>query len=382
MNIAPATTFAIGCFHFGLKKIYPNGMNGSDYIKELQSSLRSIPNISNIEVSTFDDFEELTVSSTQKLSDLNGEDFFPYASEFLQIDFDIYIPKRLQDELRPGISENINTEKFRIHIEDSYHFPVTFIEPIEAGSKSSPSSSIFIIRKFLEQQFTEKNFEFIRFDFLGPSPFHADFYLMEDANEKLEKNDYDINGYYVNHISTKGYNAFDMRYKKNTHPSLEESKEALFLELSSEAGLFYSLVHDRILQTREWEKLEGLVDYLLETSKATGFKGVWNKVFTLSKQVQDIIILLSEFESNQIWASSIRKINCRQLINARRRSYLKAYIDEELDEFPDYPVRQIKDIIDLLENRRSKTVDNTIVVIAAVIGGIIGSLLTLLITST
>ena len=64
-------------------------------------------------------------------------------------------------------------------------------------------------------------------------------------------------------------------------------------------------------------------------------------------------------------------------MNGGKKPYLQNFIDEDLREFPDYPLGQIKDVIDLLERRRSKRIDNFVVLIAAVIGGIIGAMVVL-----
>jgi len=372
--------FAVGCFHFGLKKIYPSGMSGSDYVKELHSALGSISNINNIEIETLEKFEDLKIEPKDNLTSMSaGESFFPSPSLFLKIYFDLYIPERLQNELDDGASIDIGTEKFRVYIKDSYHFPVTFIELVEAKTDNLPSTAVMVIRKFLERHFAEKNFEFIQFDCLGPSPFHADFYISENSN--VEANNYDSNGFCVEHLPQRGYDTFNFYYPKSVFLSSEEAKEALFLELSSELGLFYRMVHQNLLQSNEWDDLKEGMNSLLENNKKTGIKGAWSKAFGLYKQVQDLIISLSEFESGRVWTSFFIKTGYQHLIHSGKTTYLKDFLDDELDEFPDYPTKQIRDIIDLLESRRSKTVDNAIVVLAAVIGGIIGAVVTLLITA-
>jgi hypothetical protein len=52
-----------------------------------------------------------------------------------------------------------------------------------------------------------------------------------------------------------------------------------------------------------------------------------------------------------------------------------------MENIPVYPTSQVREVITLLENRRSKTIDNFIVLISAVLGGIIGAILTLLVSS-
>ena len=115
--------FAIGCFHFGLKKPYPNGMSGVDYIQELRKSLESIPNISNIEIMGEETFEDLSIEANEIFTPFDqGQNFFPPRSLFYEIYFDIYIPERLQDELWTGASSDLNTEKFQVSVRDFFIF--------------------------------------------------------------------------------------------------------------------------------------------------------------------------------------------------------------------------------------------------------------------
>jgi hypothetical protein len=369
--------FALGCFHFGMKKIYPTVMLGSDYIRELRKILESIPNVSNIEIIASDDFENLKIDSLTSITD--GGSFFPPASFDLEIHFDIYIPERLQNELWKGASDDLSTEKFQIHIMDSYNFPVTIIELIDANSNCKPSIAVIVIREFLKQQFEEKKFEYIRFSFLGPSPFHADFFLHENNKHKSDI-DFDLNGFSIDYTPQPGYDTFTIFYTNSLYPNIKEAKEALFLELSDDAGSFYSIIQCNLLQINEWEKLEDLINILIEKSKLTRLKAIWYKAFYLYGQVQEIVIALSEFESSRIWSSFYIKKDYQQLLNIGKKPYLDKFLQEAMSEFPDYPVEQIKGIIDLLENRRSKTIDNFIIVVAALIGGIIGALITILVT--
>ncbi len=376
MNAYPVS-FAIGCFHFGLKKTYSNGMKRGEYLQELRKSLEDIPNINNIEIVADDYFESLSIEPGESFTPLDeGQTFFPPPSLFLEIHFDIYIPERLQNELYAGASTDINTEKFQVYIKDSYHFPVTFIELIDTKNDTAPSTAVIVVREFLVRQFAEKGSEYIRFDCLGPSPFHANFFLSEDEDKSDKGNSYDTKGFFVNYLPQRGYDTFDIHFSNNYFSSLQEAKKSLFRELSAEAGMFYRIVHQNVLQMEAWGKLEGLVNDLIKTTKLTGLKAIWFQTFRLYQQVQEVIFSLSEFESNRIWTSFFIKTGHQQLMSDGTKLYLQGQLDAEVSQFPDYPVSQIKDVVNLLESRRSKTIDNFVVLIAALIGGVIGAVIT------
>jgi hypothetical protein len=369
--------FAIGCFHFGLIKVHSGGMASEDYLEELNKSLESISNINNLDIYTTERFDSLSIGKDAEFTTLHeGDNFFPFQSVYPIISFDIYIPERLQDELYPHASSTLNTERFRVHIRNAYHFPVTFVELISAKNDSEPSMAVVVIREFLEQQFAEKNPEYIRFECLGPSPFHADFSLSK-GNDKT--NTFDSNGFSVNCLHKPGYDQFVIHYSSKHFSSLQDAKESLFAALSADAGAFYKIVHSGVLEIYEWGYLEEEVNGLIETNKLKGIKSLWFQAFRLSQQVQDVVFSLSGFESHRILESFARKKSYEELKKDGRNHYLMEALDDELSQIPDYPTNQIKDIIELLESRRSKRIDNLVVLTASIIGGIIGAVITMLV---
>jgi hypothetical protein len=374
--------FGVGCFHFGLKKINLPSMSGQDYVRELILAIESIPNVKKVDVIAPDEFKEETIEALESLTSLKeGNNFFPYPSCSLDIDFEIYIPTRLQNELSTDLYiSSLPTERFIVHIRDSYHFPVTFIELVNANKDCDPSGSIVIVREFLEKHFTEAKSDYIRFDFLGPSPFYANFFLYGENIERVEE-DFDSDGFSVEQIPQKGYDTFDIHFDKSLYTNLNEAKEAIFYELSDEIGLFYKLEHHNLLQMRQWENLQELVSSLIGTTKGKGLKAFFSRLLHSNTQIRDAIIMLSEFESNHIWTTFILKSDYQDLFNSGKEPYTNSYITKIIQNFPTYPTNQVRDVISLLENRRSKTVDNLVIILAAILGGIVGAIFTLLIIS-
>lgn len=125
------------------------------YTKELKKNLGQISSIKEINIS----FNEI------------GEKI---------IEFELYIPKRIQEELSSFKKEEIDTEKFGIIIQDSFHGPVTFVEPINSKDLDNPSFAVQVTREFLRREFEKYSSSNMEFTCIGPSPFHAEFIVVHD----------------------------------------------------------------------------------------------------------------------------------------------------------------------------------------------------------
>ena len=96
------------------------------------------------------------------------------------------------------------TENFQVNIIHSYYMPVSIIECIDPNEDPDPATSVQIVREFIKKAFKTENSEYIRFEFLGPSPFHLHCHLEPNSNfEEDEEEDW--------HFTTeerlkKGYN--------------------------------------------------------------------------------------------------------------------------------------------------------------------------------
>ena len=128
----PLAAFGVGCFNFGVKKSPPFTITGSEYISELRAALEGISNISEIEINADEELLGNSVSVEEPLTPIGeGSQFFPSTDFAPEIRFDLYIPRRIQNELAPlKPSPEIGTEKFKISISPYYYMPVTFIEAI------------------------------------------------------------------------------------------------------------------------------------------------------------------------------------------------------------------------------------------------------------
>ena len=214
--------FGIGCFHFGVKKSPPFTLQGSEYLETLRNQLEGIPNVDQITIDSYLDFEDTSLELDEPLSSINASyGFFPSPACGLDIGFEIYIPHRLQSQLASfGRKLFTCTERFRVFIRNPYFFPITFVEAIEPTGDCQPSDGVVVVREFLKNHFEESKPDGIGFDCLGPSPFHADFFLQSGMTSDQE---YDNNGFHCEPTYHRGYDRMDFLFDPSTTTRLHSS---------------------------------------------------------------------------------------------------------------------------------------------------------------
>ena len=99
--------------------------------------------------------------------------------------------------------------------------------------------------------------------------------------------------------------------------------------------------------------------------------------FSLSKELNDAITGLANFKSRQIGEESYLQKYHRSIYSHGLQTVFRSFVDEEMkDQFP-YPTDEYARITEFLEARRVKSVESFFVIVAAIIGGVVGSLVTI-----
>ncbi|MBA7492338.1 hypothetical protein ES702_02888 [subsurface metagenome] len=374
-------SFGIGCFHFGIKKTSPFKFKGSEYIKELRTALQSISNIDKIDIRYLDEFKNWSFDlAPQELPNIGeGKGFFP-KPWYMVIGFEMYIPFRIQAKLlgRKALSLETFTERFKISLHYAYHFPVTFIEPVNPSQESDPSTAVKLVREFLEQEFKSSKSDYIQFEYLGPSPFHANCYIQPG-----ETKDYNNVGweFQAKIYSQEGYNEVVFYFNPGIFTKAEKAKEIIKEKIQHELGLFYKIVQLEVVKMHNWERIEKLTEDLVSIQRITWVKSFLKKVFILPKHINEAFISIAEFESDEIFFNSTIQNDYRYFYSDKKvDTYFQSYIDNRIKEKLTYPAKQRFQLISFFEGRRIKSVENFVIFITAIISAVIGGVIVVLLT--
>lgn len=372
-------SFGIGCFHFGIKKTPPFKFKGSEYIKELRTALQSISNIDNIHIYCDDTFENWSTDLTQELPNIKrGKGFFPWPFHVV-IEFEVYIPFRIQKQLlKRGVELVLPlktyTERFKVLLHYAQYFPVTFIEPVNSSQESTPSQAVKIVREFLEQEFKNSKSDYIRFECLGPSPFHANCYIQ--PGETKDDNNVDWK-FKVKIYPKKGYDEIVFYFNPGIFTKAEKAKRAIEKELrfQEELGFFYNIVQREVVKNHDWVEIQNLIGDLVSDHQLTGVKG-FLKNLVLSKRINDAFISIAGFEVDKIFSNYVQQRDYRDIYSEEKiETYFQSYIDNKIKRQFTHPTKQPLQLISFFESRRTKVVEYLVIFISAVICVVIGWLL-------
>lgn len=367
-------SFGIGCFHFGVKKNSPFDFKGSEYLTELNKALSKISSLTNLKIDTDEDFKKFELSITEATENLeNNEGYFPY-SLILDVEFNLYIPYRIQAEITDIEEKYLSTftENFKVKIIQSYYLPVAIIETINPTKENDPSSAVQIVREFIRRELTDAKSDYIRFECLGPSPFHCDFFI---ESKKPDEDDKWL--FNPEEELKKGYDNLIIYYNSDEIKDANEALEYLSSSIRDEFGFFYKCIQTRNAKMDSWQTIQKNLNTLLEIQNAKGLKGIFHRFFKRPRLIGKLFTDIATFEGSDIFKSGMQQNEYKQTFSVKDEIFFKSLIDKELEEKLDYPVKQTTDLIHFFESRRVKSLELITALIAAILGGAIGALLTI-----
>jgi len=242
-------SLGIGCFHFASLRS-PDELSEEIYLKDLEDFLLKDRLVEDFE------YEKKAYSSfyAAKKPDVINSDIsdsshiYPYINGYV-VRFTIRISKRIQEEYE-FLGRSLYTEKFVVEIDYSEDFPIVYIWL--SDTEKNPSLAVSILWKHIKH--SNKDAKYIRFQLLGPSPFHADFFVVETCDEKFD-------------VSVKrrmGYD--DVTISAPTGTSIDEIRMAIKFRLSKEFSLFYQAVIDNLHLSEKFSEIAMNVEQISEKS--------------------------------------------------------------------------------------------------------------------
>ncbi len=368
-------SFGIGCFHFGVKSLKSTKFVFQDYVEQVEKYLQSVSNITDIKIHNESEHSDFSVNIAEDVPAIE-QGTFPNPL-FFDIQFEVYIPFRIQEELKT-FSVVPSTERFRVSIFYTYYCPVTFIEPIAPSNRDDgPSTAVPIVREFLKTQNEKINSNYIEFQCLGPSPFHADFYIKAFEGERPKSN----RPFWSKQHKSEGYDCVEFFFDPQVLEDEIEARDFIFEEIQNEIGLFYHIIQIENSRRIEWEEVNEKLTNIIRLQRMKGFKGAFKRYFS-TPQLNEVFISIAEFEQNDLFLNQAMQNDYKDMYDKDNSdaSSLRSYIENRIKARTDYPVRQLVELANFFENRREKQFELFVVLISAILGGIVGSLFTILIT--
>lgn len=370
------SAFGIGCFHFGVKQEPPFALSGQKYIDELTKFLDSVPSVESTSTFFDEDFEKASLKALageEILSIMEGGDYFP-APLFGIISFVVRIPYRVQSFLIDTQEKFLDTytEVFGVQIRYTYHWPVAFVSPINPTGPSDPATGVRVVREFLCQEFAKVDSKWIRFEYLGPSPYHIRCYIAPYSNKDGETQAK------VSSIRqhSREYDQIDFLYDSEAFDDLYEVEEHIFIEIEDEISFFYRLAQLHRRRSLEWNDIRVSLTKLIDLQKNSGWKSHLNRMLKSQTAISRIFIDIADFESRDMGLESFTRDEYEALFISEVSAVIKYDVDKEIKNKIQYPTQEISRLVQFFEDRRNGSVETLVVIVAAILGGVVGALIT------
>lgn len=368
------STFGVGCFHFGILVDVPYKFRMARYAQRIEEFLRSIETISEFAVEV-DQHEEYNLK-IQPLS-MNEGDIFPIEGIFA-VSFSLRIPYRTQVDIMKMIRgpeyswSDAGTEQFIVRTEYSYHGPVTIIECIEVDDPNDcePSEAVVIVREYLKKKMEEYDSR-LRFELIGPSPFHANLFVVEDKS--IHKT------FTVDHEPREGYD----RVTFGVSPNAFRNRMAFLFEiLRTPLSSFYSLQRIRSERIRAWKEIETVWRDVCGESRQSSIFPKLQRSIGRRKNIAALVRHIMTFRAEAVFNNRIARTHMKHVSGKDCPRFVRKSVEEAItDTVSEYPTTEMLELARFHEDRGAKWLDRVSVFVAAVTGGIIGAIITLLSSS-
>lgn len=380
--------FGVGCFHFSYNDPPDLGsFQPERYVADLRTGLEAIPTLDNLRI---DHPAELMLhwrgvnpNSSERLRD--GRFFFPHIV-FLEVTFDLHIPRRFQEQLVHR-KVALSTDEFRLHMRYGRDFTVSYVVPTETTDVDKPADAVVLVREFILAEMAKQVDPKLLFECLGPSPFHADFFAIATPAPADGKGAATLSEEGTEHWlqciteTRRGYDRMSLLYDQGQFASADDALAAVFGEIEDELATFYSLEQQGNRLLIRAAELEGKVRSLIQLQRQGGMRGLVERQFGSSALARDVFIGMAELTAEGNDFEDRGRSDLTRLYGPRKVRCLEPQLEKQLQQNVVRRATRWTDLVGLLEARRVKRLELTSVVVSAILGGLVGAVLTSLLTS-
>lgn len=367
--------FGAACFNFGINFNKIAKVSAKEYATLIEKSLYESDHVQrNSVIIEYDDTFGYSVERTDEVEPLGEGSGFPLPMIF-SLQFDILIPKLVQDELnKENGLQCIVLKQIRINIRETFHGPVTFVQ-VKSDDVDVGSTAVVLVREYLEKHFKNDN---VYFECLGPSPFHTNFSI--SPAEKVEEiSTLDQNGFSSSIIPRRGYNHVAFLYSKELFESEERALEELLNTLDDELGIFYLMIKFRVQKIKSWEKIDVLYNMLIEKSSKNNLISRIKRMLNFDGNLtHQLLHELTMFEIMALNQTSALQASYDSIYEKGLSVYIRDVNDKEfhIRSLDGYPTKQVIYYLEFHEKRFMQIWQTSLLAISALLGAVIGSVIT------
>lgn len=366
--------FGVACIGFGIGTTNKMLITPAEYSATVEAALYSLTYVEKHSVEI--EYDQSTSAISRTIEDVldlwDGGDGFPLP-DYFRMRFDLNIPARVQKELGAQFGMEFDLpQPIRVYVQDAFHGPVAFVTLPNGGEDDEGSDAVVIARKYLEQHLPKGVNGHVYFDMIGPSPFHANFFLCK--GKQAEGVHYDSLGFECDHFPSRGYPRLEFQYSPDVFESPDDAFDALRFELDNELDIYYMTRRMNVEEARKWPAISKIYEDLEALTDAGGPFAPFRRFREQPALLQRLLREVTRF-SSQMKEDDLRIKNAsRNVYETGVPSYLKRIVGEDGRQ-ENYPIPEMVSYAEFLERRHMKMWEVSVLAIAALLGAIFASLL-------
>jgi hypothetical protein len=218
--------------------------------------------------------------------------------------------------------------------------PVAMVELLDTTDVPEPSDGVALIRDFIRQEFDRMPNRGVDLQALGPSPSHADIYLIPASSEETRGRRFSRK-----HHSRAGYDRYEVLYNQQDVPS-DRAAQAFLAAALLEVDLFYRIAQVETYRGLRWQELRGDVAALIDSQRRRDLGGRLSKVFRSSRRLNDVFIDLVEFESQSLSYATEVATDFEQTYRSGTETHLRELVEGKVKLQRQYPVAQTRALVE------------------------------------
>lgn len=285
--------FGAGCFFFAS----PTAKSLAAWRETVKAELGKIPSLSSIEFDLQDDWIEMGpfpgLSPESAIKDSFGQ---PGSGTFT---FEVSIPERVQRDISNGLYPVLGCTRFRVATFYEYEGPTTLVRCLDGDLiEDDPSDAVVVVREFLTRELSVRRGCELKFAVLGPSPFHANFSVVDDLGDLDARDTRSLAEMYFERKAQLGYAEyyFCQDYSR-TDLSREEFSRRVAQVLARQLAFFYAMSVGRATRIRNADLAEEMRENLVRRFQKKGAAALLYRTFRSGAEVRNLLVTLIEFEN-------------------------------------------------------------------------------------
>ena len=174
-----------------------------------------------------------------------------------------------------------------------------------------------------------------------------------------------------------GYDTITFHSDPANFADLEEAKRTVYERLARELDAFYEIMQIRAAEMREWANAEEAVQRLLSSESGQGVRNRLLRFFRTPDLVAAAYRSILECEGSVVQNEDECQRKLANLYDFGGDGWLRDIVIQAMKERYKQPTAQRMQLVSFIESRRTHKGENLAVLLAAILGGTVGAILTL-----